>query len=261
MTLTAMFVGGCDNGGSSDEGTAEGSSTSGSASTTGTTGTLDPSTGSTTAVATTDAASSSSSTTDAGDSTSTGGEDGSSSTTGPVCDPGTNNCVCDDQGGCEGSLECLDDVCLDPAGCQGKQVDTEPNNDEGSAQAANDVTCGQLTAVEGSTEVEDEDYFTFTITDQGDDCPASDGTIAIVTADQPLEVCMFFSCDAGASSVNCPNADEVTSPDGLTGCCGIGSVEPDFFCTGVTNDGTGVLRVGGQETQACVDYELAYRVL
>ncbi len=261
MTLTAMFAGGCDSGGSDGASTSGGSSTSGDPSTSTTTETPDPSTGSSTGVATTDAASSSSGTTAEGSSTSTGSEDGSSSTTGPVCDPGTNNCVCDDQGGCEGDLECLDDVCLDPAGCQGKQTDTEPNNDEGSAQPANDVSCGQLTAVEGSSEVGDEDYYTFAITDAGDDCPMSDGTIAIVTADQPLEVCMFFACDAGAASVNCPNADEVMSPDGLPGCCDVDSVEPDFFCTGVNNDGTGVMRVGGQETQACVEYELAYRVL
>ena len=81
------------------------------------------------------------------------------------------------------------------------------------------------------------------------------------TADEDLEVCMFFACDAGGASVNCPTDMEATSPDGLEGCCGVGSVEPDFFCTGIDNNGQMRLRVGGLETQGCVDYELAYRFL
>ncbi len=205
----------------------------------------------------TDAASSSS-TTSAEDSTSSGG-DGSSST-GEPCDVGTQNCACDD-GACEGDLECIDEVCYNPEGCQGKQTDTEPNETEDTAMVLPGVSCGELASTDGSSEVGDVDYFSVPVEDLGEDCPNSDGTIAIVTADQDLEVCMFFSCAQGAVSVNCGPDDDATSPDGLAGCCGTNSVEPGFFCSGVTNNSEVWLRVGELDANACVDYALAYRVL
>lgn|GEM_PF-2450977 len=246
---------GCGDDSSSDD---SGGSTSGGSTTDAST--TDPGTGSTSASgssSTTDD-STTGSTTAADDTTSSTSGDGSSST-GDICDPGTQNCACND-GMCEGDLECIEDICYNPAGCQGEQADTEPNEDEGTAQSLPGASCGQLAEVMGSTEPEDVDWFSFIFDDLGDDCPMSDGTIAIATADEDVEVCMYFECDAGAASVNCGADSDATSPDGLTGCCGTNSVQPDFFCSGVNNDSEVRLRVGGLEANACVEYALAYRV-
>lgn len=151
------------------------------------------------------------------------------------------------------------DVCLNPMGCLGEQTDMEPNDDEGSASVLPDANCGALNEVSGSSEMGDVDYYAFDGVDLGDKCPQSDGTIAIVDSQEPLEVCLFFACDAGAVSVNCGADDDATSPDGLPGCCGIGNVEPDQFCTGIDNNGSVELRVGGLEANACVEYSVAYR--
>lgn len=260
VALAAVGLTACDSGG--DEGDASGSTSDASSTTddpsttavatTGTT-TTDPSSTSTTdeetTGSTTSAESSSSSTTDEG-----------SSSTGVVCEPGTANCPCDGET-CEGDLVCTDGTCFNPAGCQGKQQDMEPNETEGTAQGLGSVNCGELAEVMGSSEVDDVDFYTVDLVDLGEDCPNSDGTISIVTADEPLEVCMFFSCNAGAASVNCGADSDATSDDGLAGCCGTDSVEPDFFCSGVNNDAEVRLQVGGLEANACVDYALAYRVL
>lgn len=259
VALATAGLTGCESGGGSDDGGS--SSSDGS--------TSDPTTGSTTDPGTTTSAtgSSSGSTTDASATGSTTAADGSSSSggegsssTGDICEPGTQNCVCDG-GACEGDLECIDDVCYTPGGCQGKQLDAEPNQDEGAAQSLPGISCGELSEVEGSTEPDDVDWFTTQLDDLGENCPASDGTIAIVTAEEDLEVCMYFACNAGGASVNCGPGTEDTSPDGLAGCCGTNSVEPNFFCSGVNNDSEVRIRVGGLQANACVDYAVAYRVL
>lgn len=210
---------------------------------------------------------SSSSTTDDGTTTgSTTAVDGSassgegSSSTGDLCPAGTQNCPCDG-GACEGGLECVEDTCFTPGGCMGEQQDAEPNDDEAGAQALPGVSCGDLQQTDGSSEPGDVDWFSLVVDDLGAACPNGDGTIAIVTADEDLEVCMYFACDAGAASVNCGPDDDATSANGLSGCCGVDNVEPNFFCSGVNNDSQVYLSVGGLDTDACVDYALAYRVL
>lgn len=252
---------GCDSDSGDGSGGGSTSSTSGGSTTdptsestsSGGTTTPDPST-STTMVD----ESTTGSTTAVDGSSSSGGE--GSSSTGEICEPGTQNCVCDGDM-CDGDLECVDGVCFVPGGCQGKQLDTEPNQDEGAAQGLPGVDCGELAQIDGSSEPEDIDWYTVDLTDLGKECPNSDGTIAIVTADEDLEICMYFSCNAGAASVNCGPATDSTSPDGLAGCCGTNSVEPDFFCSGVNSDSEVRLSVGGLEANACVDYAVAYRVL
>jgi len=258
VALATAGLTGCDSGGDGDSSgsSSDASSTTDDSSTTavassGST-TADPSSSSTTDEGTTGSATvadTSSSTTDEG-----------SSSTGPVCEPGTANCPCDGEA-CEGDLVCTDGTCFNPSGCQGKQQDTEPNETEDTAQGLGSVNCGALSELDGSSEVDDVDFYTVDVVDLGEDCPNSDGTIAIVTAAEDLEVCMFFACEAGAASVNCGADTDATSDDGLAGCCGTSSVEPDFFCSGVNNDSEVRLRVGGLEVNACVDYALAYRVL
>ncbi|MGH1346722.1 MAG: hypothetical protein ACRBN8_34465 [Nannocystales bacterium] len=259
VALATAGLTGCDSG--DDNGESSGSTSDASSTTDDPSTTAVASTGSTTAVAssssTTDEGTTGSSTT-ADVSSSTTGE--GSSSTGPVCEPGTANCPCDGDV-CEGDLVCTDGTCFNPAGCQGKQQDTEPNGTEATAQALGSANCGQLAEVSGSSETDDLDFYTLDVVDLGADCPNSDGTISIVTADEDLEVCMFFACDAGAASVNCGADTDATSEDGLAGCCGTNSVEPGFFCSGVNNDSEVVFRVGGLEANVCVDYALAYRVL
>lgn len=256
--LATAGLTGCES--SSDDG-GSGSTSDASSSGEGPSSTAAASTGSTTAEA------SSSSTTELGttglatdaDSSSSSTDEGSSST-GERCEPGTANCVCDAEA-CDGDLVCTDGTCFNPDGCQGKQQDTEPNETEAGAQSLGNVNCGELAEVMGSSEVDDVDYYTVELVDLGEDCPNSDGTIAIVTSAEDLEVCMFFSCDAGAASVNCGGDTAVTSEDGLAGCCGTDSVEPNFFCSGVNNNSEVRMRVGDLEANACVDYALAYRIL
>ena len=259
LTLAAAGLTGCDSG--SDSGGDSGS-TSGSEGSTST----DPSTTATPTGSSSGGTPTSSTTDDsttgttAVDESSTGDAEGSSST-GEACEPGTQNCPCGEGDSCDDGLECIDGTCYDPAGCQGKQQDTEPNEDEASAQDLGTVGCGALSEVMGSSEPSDVDYFRLDLDDLGEDCPASDGTIAIATSTEELEVCMFFSCNAGAASVNCGANTDATSPDGLPGCCGTDSVEPDFFCSGVNNDSEVFLRVGELDANMCIDYALAYRVL
>ncbi|MBV1860223.1 MAG: hypothetical protein KUG77_17550 [Nannocystaceae bacterium] len=258
--LATASLTGCDSGGGDDD--ASGSSSDASSTTDDASTTAVASTGSATAdpssSSTTDPGTSGSST--AAESSSSTTTDEGSSSTGEGCDPGTANCSCDGDA-CEGELVCTDGTCFNPAGCQGKQQDTEPNETEGAAQGLGSVNCGELAEVSGSSEVDDVDFYTVDLVDLGEDCPNSDGTISIVTAEEDLEVCMFFACDAGAVSVNCGADSDATSEDGLAGCCGTNSVEPDFFCSGVTNASEVRLRVAGLEANACVDYALAYRVL
>ena len=258
IALASAGLIGCESSGG-DDGPGSSSSSEGSTTDPTTTGSTDPGTTSSetgSSSETTDASTTGSTTTVEGSSSSGEG----SSSTGELCDPGTQNCVCDG-GTCEGDLECVDDVCYTPGGCQGKQLDMEPNQDEAAAQVLPGITCGQLSEVEGSSEPADVDWYTTKLDDLGKDCPNSDGTIAIVTADEDLEVCMYFACDAGAASVNCGPDDQDTSPDGLAGCCGTNSVEPNFFCSGVNSDSEVRIRVGGLQANACVDYAVAYRVL
>lgn len=260
VALATVGLTGCESGG--DEGDASGSTSEASSTTDDPSTTAAASTGSTTGEAssssTTDDGTTGSSTTAVTTSSSTDAE--SSSSTGAVCEPGTANCPCDGDA-CEGELVCTEGTCFNPAGCQGKQQDTEPNETEGTAQELGSTNCGALAEVEGSSEMADVDYYTVDLVDLGEGCPSSDGTISIVTADEDLEVCMFFACNAGAVSVNCGADSDATSEEGLAGCCGTNSVEPDFFCSGVNNDAEVWLRVGGLEANACVDYALAYRVL
>ncbi len=234
---------------------ASGSTTQSATTTTGEGTTQSPTTDATQTGTTTEAESSSTSSV----SETTTGTDASSS--GTPCEPGTADCECD-EGACGGGLECIEGLCLDPKGCQGERDDEEPNDSEATAVSLPAAECGSLYETLGSADLGDEDWFTFQTVDLGeDDCPQSDGTIAIVTADEDLEVCIFFDCDAGAATVNCPTDEEETSPDGWPGCCGTASVEPAHFCTGIDNNGTASVRVGGVETQMCIDYELAYRFL
>ncbi len=263
LALVAAGMAGCESnndgdgsGEGSTSGASDGSTTDPTPGTTGSGGTTTSEGSSSTT--TVDESTTGSTTAADESSSSTSGED--SSSTGEICEPGTQNCVCDADT-CEGDLECVDGVCFVPGGCQGKQLDTEPNQDEGAAQGVAGVNCGELAELEGSSEPDDIDWFSTNLTDLGEECPDSDGTIAIVTAAEDLELCMYFSCNAGAASVNCGPATDSTSPDGLSGCCGINSVEPDFFCSGVNSDSEVRLSVGGLEANACVDYAVAYRVL
>jgi hypothetical protein len=255
VVLAAACLTGCDSGGDGGEGGSTsgtpGSTSDVSSSTTAGTGS---STGADPSSSTTD-----DSTSTTGDAESSTGADASSST-GSMCTPGTQNCPCDGDA-CEGELQCIKGTCYDPSGCQGEQQDTEPNEDEANAQDLGSVTCGALNEVDGSSEPGDVDVFSLSVDDLGDKCPASDGTIAIATTAEPVQVCMYFSCNAGAASVNCGADTDATSDSGLPGCCGTNSVEPDFFCSGVNNDSEVFLSVGGLEANMCVDYALAYRVL
>jgi len=187
----------------------------------------------------------------------------SSSSTGPGCELGTLDCACDRRGGCEGVLECMDDVCETPQNCP--QERSEPNNTEGEAPDLGEfndsdptfeTVDGRLPAGSG-----DEDWFTYRCDD------TSFGQIDMayeIDTNVPVRVCQFFLCDDPDNPVvTCPeNSETATSPDGLAGCC---SEQTELVVTEIDcnsgNDDTGrvFVRVDMPLQDMCVSYDLGVR--
>jgi hypothetical protein len=183
---------------------------------------------------------------------------GSSSSGG--CTPGGEDCECD-AGSCDDGLDCVDDVCVNPFGCE-EDVDAEPNEDESSAIEIGDHECGSLAEMPGNVDNTDVDWWTYHgIAD--DTC--GENTIVIISADEELEVCMYFECDMGNAQVVCAAAsDDATSAEGRPGCCGMGSTQyTTTSCLGAaaSDSGTIYMSVAGPEEGICVPYDIAYRFL
>ena len=195
------------------------------------------------------------------ESTSTGTpETGSESSTTTGCVLGTEDCACDG-GTCDEGLDCVDDVCVNPFGCEDRP-DAEPNDDEASAIELGDHDCGVLAEMQGAADNTDIDWWTY---DGIDDGMCGEDTIVIINADQDLDVCMYFECEMGNAQVVCAAAStEAISPDGRPGCCGSGSTQyTTTSCLGaaVSDSGTIYMSVAGPEDPVCVPYDIAYRFL
>lgn len=243
---------------------AEGStSTSTTADTTSSSSTTDPGSSSTTDE-------SSSSTTDPGSSSTTdepmtssssSGDPSTGSSTTDVCVPGEVDCECD-AGSCDEGLDCIEDVCVDPLGCEARD-DAEPNDSEDTAVMLPELNCDMVVETSGHVDLSDEDWYAYHGVDDGN-CPTN--TIALMNTDPALDVCMFFECDGAApENVSCaPGSQDAVSPNGRVGCCGTGNVEFNTMaCLGAAPSDTGTvyIQVQGPDEPACVAYDLGYRFL
>lgn len=87
-----------------------------------------------------------------------------------------------------------------------------------------------------------------------------DPTVQIDAPD--LEVCMFFVCASGTTTVNdCGGGSAATSPAGTPGCCIVGttSMTAKITCSNLTSDSADVyMRVRQPSSDVCVPYDLAY---
>jgi hypothetical protein len=175
-----------------------------------------------------------------------------------ACIPGSEGCSCD-ASSCDDGLTCVAEICQPIGGCD-EEVDDEPNDDEDSAVDLGEVACDVSGDAQGTIAAGDVDWFTFHGT-QTETCTMS--SVAIVSADVDLNVCMYFECDMGNTQVVCPaNATSDTTSGGAPGCCRTGNVAfATQSCLGATESDSGTvwLRVDGDAQTQCVDYALAYR--
>lgn len=218
--------------------------------------------GSTTAAEGTSAGSQSGtgSTTDEPPADSSSGDETSGSSTGEPCPVGTETCSCDDMGGCEGELICVDGSTCLPAQCDGDLF--EPNDDEDGAYFLGmvDDTDSNGGIVSASLHHPgDVDWFSY----QGDDdfLANVDPARELVSSDA-VRLCKFLECDNGLANTEfeCPGGSEYAfSPQGRPGCCAMGGIAlPDLNCTDVTEDNAMVYLRIDQPADSCVTYSVSY---
>ena len=176
------------------------------------------------------------------------------------CPPGTDTCPCDD-GECQGSLVCFDDVCGEPKDCG---VDLyEDNNTE--AEAADLGNIGSSDSKEGTeltavlAGADDVDWFFYT---------GNDEVLSFVNPGKELttvgglRMCKYAECLNGLfeTDVTCPDGtSQATSEDGgRPGCCGDDSFEIDLNCEGVMGDDAEIYIRVDQAQQDCVQYTIDY---
>ncbi len=173
------------------------------------------------------------------------------------CPPGDEGCPCDIGSTCSGDLFCVDGVCQAEAPCD--EPEGEPNDDEASAVALDEVTCNVpgSESMSASLSGAESDWFTFH-SDETAGCFSEPHVT--VTADSDVAVCIFAACDAGTTETNCSmGADESESPDGAEGCCNQNQVGVGVGCPGfpASGDATIWVRVTSVE-DACLPYELEW---
>ena len=174
------------------------------------------------------------------------------------CDPGTQDCACDN-GTCEGNLRCYEDVCQAQAACGGDAH--EPNETEATAAFLGDISDDDD---DGSSfgailaGAQDVDWFYYTGTDE---FLSVVDPVRELTTDGGLRMCKFAECTDGGSSqteVDCVgDATAETSAGGRPGCCAPGSVEIDVNCPGIDDDASIYIRVD-QGQEVCVSYTVEF---
>ncbi len=147
-------------------------------------------------------------------------------------------------------------------GTSGACADTgfEPNNSETNA-----TSLGALGDCDGSNasfvqahvaNASDVDWYRYAGSDTG--CfvdPEAE-------IDVDLRVCIFGTCDTGATSISCAQGSPATSPDGHSGCCRStkGKVELNLACGGPLTDENARIYMSVDDAGAsqCTAYELKY---
>ncbi|MCY1059609.1 hypothetical protein [Nannocystis sp. SCPEA4] len=142
----------------------------------------------------------------------------------------------------------------------------EPNDAEDTPVELGDQHCKASANVvpgvlHGDTDV---DWFRYSGVFSGNDCDADDPApmaAITVTADEPLEVCMFADCDIeGATLFDCPdNTVEANSPGGRKGCCGVGSMAYVVDCQAGADESAAVfVRLQMSTAGVCNAYSFTY---
>ncbi|PCC70149.1 hypothetical protein SAMN02745121_03530 [Nannocystis exedens] len=210
---------------------------------------VDPTDGPTTTTSTTTLGTTTTTTTEPETTTTT-------STTGP--DTTTSSTTSTDTSTTTGPDTTTGPVCVDDG--------TEPNENEGAAVDLGDQYCkDQPKSFEGVLDGDgDVDWFRYHGDFSGNQCDNNDpDPIAkiVVTADGPLEVCLYADCDIdGDTAFTCPNGTmTANSPGGREGCCGTGSMEYAVNCVDGGNESAEMyVRLQKAQPDACVAYKVDY---
>ncbi|HET6583506.1 MAG TPA: hypothetical protein VFG69_08660 [Nannocystaceae bacterium] len=198
--------------------------------------------------------------TTAGDTADTGDDDATAGSEDGSCPPGGTGCPCDIGSTCEGELECVDGVCVEPAQCD--QPEGEPNDDEASAVVLAAAACGDpAQQVDAALFGADTDWYIFELMGGQPFC-FTNATAEVSMQDVDVEVCIFAVCpEGGQPNADCgfgSGQDEAESPDGHVGCCDTGSAfldgaVCDFAQTPPMSVEVSVTADTGRE---CVPYQL-----
>ena len=172
------------------------------------------------------------------------------------CPPGSEGCPCDIGSMCDGDLVCEDGVCLPPPSCE--PLDVDPHGDEATAIGLDGLGCGDSLdlGVAATIEGPQVDWYRFAGNEQGF---CGEEPSASVSADGPLQVCVFIECQSGGdASRTCGGGSaDASSPQGRPGCCGENSaLITDYGCEGWGSDDLDVYVAVGSEDEVCLDYGL-----
>lgn len=99
----------------------------------------------------------------------------------------------------------------------------------------------------------DQDWFKSKVTDGGwDGNPRITASVA-----RPVEVTVFYVCDAGGDASSCPNSVDVADNMIGKGCKGTSSAQVKVSCNGVSDNGTAYVRVRKLASDGqCVNYSV-----
>jgi len=137
----------------------------------------------------------------------------------------------------------------------------EPNEDEMSAVDLGEQACDAdpqtfMGVLDGDTDV---DWYTY----HGawiDQCGMIDPTaMQTVTASDAVRVCVFADCDNSNAAFMCGQAMMAQSPNGVAGCCAMGSVSYVVNCQMNPNESAQIyVRLDQAPADSCVDYTVEY---
>ncbi len=185
------------------------------------------------------------------------GTSATTSTSGPTTDPtattGTSGTTAVDPTTTTGTTGGM--ACSDPG--------PEPNEDEQGAVDLGEQPCMDMAqtfngVLDGDVDV---DWFVFHGNWQQCGQVQTDPLVSnTLTASDTVRMCVFVECDQGNNQFMCPMGTMMQmSPDGLPGCCGMGTMEFVLNCQGTGNESANVfVRLDQAPADACVDYSVEY---
>ncbi len=175
------------------------------------------------------------------------------------CPPGGEGCLCDIGSLCDDPLVCVEGICVaEPACAPIDMVDHSLEDDAielaglGCDAAATEPALGTIVGPEA-------DWYWFAGNDAGF-CPEQPA--AVVTADVPIDVCVFLECASGGDvqDLTCGRASTpLDSPQGRPGCCGeSAALIEGYDCSGFGGKDANVYISLSSSAKICADYDLDY---
>ncbi len=217
-----------------------------------------------------------------------GGSEGKSSSCAPqTCASAGKTCGTHDDG-CGGQIDCgkcvdnectpttcadlgktcgnHDDGCGGILECGGVCATCTPDAKAGNASADKASDLGAMT--DSPTTIKkidalmvgeaEDDWFKFKVSDKGF---GGNPLIKASVGSAPLEVSAFYLCDSAANTSSCPVEGETADATVGKGCKGRGTATVWSNCDGLTEDGTGFIRVRkAAGAQQCVSYSLDIKI-